>query len=194
MKKKIKLSEWAKINCMEYRSAWRLAKSGKLDDIVEILPSGKILVLVDENEKNEKDVYLYARVSSHDQKEDLERQLLRLFTYASQNGYNVIGFEKEIASGLNDKRKKLEKVLKCNKSSKIIVEHKDRLTRFGFNYLELLLKKDNREIIVIHDNEDKKEDLIEDFVSIITSFCAKIYGSRKSKRKVLDIKEQLKDD
>jgi predicted site-specific integrase-resolvase len=65
----------------------------------------------------------------------------------------------------------------------IVVEHKDRLTRFGYNYLEQLLKVQDRRIEVINLAEDGKEDLIQDFVSIVTSFCARLYGQRRSKRK-----------
>lgn len=65
----------------------------------------------------------------------------------------------------------------------IIVEHKARLTRFGFNYLDPLLKMQNRRMEVIHLAEDGKEDLIQDFVSMVTSFCARLYGQRRSQRK-----------
>jgi predicted site-specific integrase-resolvase len=65
----------------------------------------------------------------------------------------------------------------------IVVEHKDRLTRFGYNYLEQLLKMQDRRIEVINLAENGKEDLIQDFVSIVTSFCARLYGQRRSKRK-----------
>jgi predicted site-specific integrase-resolvase len=65
----------------------------------------------------------------------------------------------------------------------IVVEHKDRLTRFGYNYLEQLLKMQDRRIEVINLAENGKEDLVQDFVSIVTSFCARLYGQRRSKRK-----------
>lgn len=191
--KKIKLSEWAKINQMHYRSAWRLYKEGKLEDIVEVLPSGKILVKIEQeiNEELKNSVFLYARVSSNDQKEDLDKQLLRLVSYATEKGYKIVGFEKEIASGLNDSRPKLHKALTNKKYSKLIVEHRDRLSRFRFNLIQLLLKETNKEIEVINESLDKDSDLIDDFVSIITSFCSRIYGSRRSKRKIITITEDL---
>lgn len=75
----------------------------------------------------------------------------------------------------------------------IIVEHKDRLTRFGFNYIETLLNTKNKEIVVINHLEDDN-DLLEDLVSVITSFCARIYGQRRSKRKTEKIIQELKDN
>jgi len=90
---------------------------------------------------------------------------------------------KEIGSGVNDTRPKLLKLLTDPSVSVIVLEHKDRLTRFGYNYLEQLLKMQDRRIEVINLAEDGKEDLIQDFVSIVTSFCARLYGQRRSKRK-----------
>ena len=76
----------------------------------------------------------------------------------------------------------------------IIVEHKDRLTRFGFNYIKALLESRGGSVIVINEVESNKEDLIQDFVSVITSFCARIYGQRRSKRKTEKLLEGLKED
>ena len=89
----------------------------------------------------------------------------------------------EFGSGLNDKRPKLEKLLLDETITKIVVEHKDRLTRFGFNYIEKLLSRSGIELEVVNNVEGEKEDLIRDFVSVITSFSARIYGQRRSKRK-----------
>ena len=100
---------------------------------------------------------------------------------------------KECASGVNDSRTKLSAILDNPKVTRIVVEHKDRLTRFGFNYIKLLFKG---EIIVINDTENKcEEDLMSDFISIITSFCARIYGKRRTRRKTESIiKELSKND
>jgi predicted site-specific integrase-resolvase len=73
----------------------------------------------------------------------------------------------------------------------IVVEHKDRLTRFGFNYIEQLLAMQGRKIEVINLTENGKEDLIQDFVSMVTSFCARLYGQRRSKRKTERIIAEL---
>ena len=151
--------------------------------------TGSIFVpddIFDDDKKPEKTV-IYARVSSHDQKQDLERQVERLTNYCINNGYDVHSVEKEIASGVNDNRKKLLKILHDKDVTRIVVEHKDRLTRFGFNYIQALCDRDNIELIVVNKASDDKTDLIEDLVSIITSFCERIYGNRKATRVKTDI-------
>ena len=94
---------------------------------------------------------------------------------------------KEIASGLNDNRRKLNSILSDKTITRIVVENKDRLTRFGFNYIQTLLSIDDREIVVINKNQEKDQDLIQDFVSIITSMAARVYGNRRSKNKTKEI-------
>ena len=94
-------------------------------------------------------------------------------------------------SGLNDKRPKLEQILKSEDYSILLVEHKDRLTRFGFNYIETLLETKGIKIEIINEAIEEKADLIEDLVSIITSFCGRIYG-RKRKEKTKEIIEKIK--
>ena len=74
------------------------------------------------------------------------------------------------------------------------MEHKDRLTRFGYNYINILFKEQSRTIEIINYQEDQKEDLIQDFVSIITSFCTRIYGLRRSKRKTEQLIQELEND
>jgi putative resolvase len=112
--------------------------------------------------------------------------------YASAKGYKIEKEIKEIGSGLNDKRIQLESILKKDNWSKIIVEHKYRLARFGLNYLNVLLEKQGKSIEVINEVQEGKEDLMQDFVSIITSFTARLYGLRRSKRKTEQIIKGLK--
>lgn len=118
----------------------------------------------------------------------------RLKSYAYAKGYTVITEVREVGSGLNDKRQKLEKVLLSDEWSIIIVEHKDRFSRFGFNYISLLLEKLGKKVEVINEAESEREDLMSDFVSIITSFTARLYGQRRSKRKTEKIIEELKKE
>jgi predicted site-specific integrase-resolvase len=105
--------------------------------------------------------------------------------------YRVI---EEFGSGINDQKPKLITMLKKDDFTKIVVEHKDRLTRFGFNYLETLLNVHGKEIEVVNNVDTDEEDLIQDFVSMITSYCARIYGKRRSKRKTEKLIKELKDD
>ena len=113
--------------------------------------------------------------------------------YCAAKGYQVAVVVKEIGSGVNDTRVKLLKLLTDPTIGLIVVEHKDRLTRFGFNYIEQLLAMQGRKIEEINLAENGKEDLIQDFVSIVTSFCARLYGQRRSKRKTERIIAELQN-
>lgn len=130
-------------------------------------------------EKKEERVVVYARVSSSANKANLATQTRRLVDYCAARGYRVHKVISEFGSGLNDTRPKLEKLLQEQDFTKLIIEHKDRLTRFGFNYIETMLNKNNIEIEVLNPVLDDEADIIQDF----TSFCARIYGKRRSKRK-----------
>ena len=189
----MKLSKWAKQQGVSYRTAWRHFKNGKIKGAYQ-LESGTIIVPETKKEQKEEKVVIYARVSSSEQKEDLKRQQERLISFCNARGWQVFKSYSEIASGLNDKRPKLQKILSDSSVTKIVVEHKDRLARFGINYIDLLLKLDEREIFVVNGVEDDEQDLMQDFVSIITSFTARLYGKRRSKRKTEKIVKQLQKD
>jgi predicted site-specific integrase-resolvase len=94
----------------------------------------------------------------------------------------------EIASGLNDTRPKLEKLLADTSIGTIIVENRDRLTRFGSHYIETLLEAQGRRIEMIF-QRDTGDELVDDFVAVITSLSARIYGRRQSKRRAEKIKQ-----
>jgi predicted site-specific integrase-resolvase len=111
----------------------------------------------------------------------------RLRDYAAANGYKVAKEVTEIASGLNDQRPQFSKLLANIEIGIIVVEHKDRATRFGFNYISLLLATQGRIIEVINES-DTKDELVDDFVALITSMAARIYGKRSSKRRAQEIR------
>jgi predicted site-specific integrase-resolvase len=136
-------------------------------------------------------VAIYARVSSAEHRANLERQVERLSHYCEVNGYQVAQIVKEIASGVNDSRPKLLSLLKDTGVTRIVIEHKDRLTRFGFHYLETLLETQGRTIEVVNVAENDKEDLIADLVAIVYSFTARLYGQRRPKRKTARIVQEL---
>ncbi len=190
----MKLSQWAKEKGVSYRTAWRHFKEGKIKGAYQ-LDTGTIIIpeIKSENQRDEK-VVIYARVSSSEQKQDLKRQEQRLISFCNARGWQVHKSYTEVASGLNDKRPKLQKLLSDRSITKIVVEHKDRLARFGINYIDLLLKLDGREIFIVNGVEDDEQDLMQDFVSIITSFTARLYGKRRSKRKTEKIMKELKED
>lgn len=139
-------------------------------------------------------IIIYCRVSSTVNKKNLETQRERLVSYCNAKGYKIDRIIEEFGSGINDKRPKLQKLLEDQDFTKIVVEHKDRLSRLGFNYLEILLKKNGISIEVINNVDTDEEDIVQDFVSIITSYCARIYGKRRSKRKTEKLIKELNDE
>jgi len=189
----MKLSKWAKIQGIGYRAAWNHFTLGLIPGAYK-LNSGAIIVPDAQKITNiQEHVVCYSRVSSSQNKDNLISQSKRIMDFCSAKGWIVSEDVREIGSGLNDNRKKLLKVFTDKKATKIVVEHKDRLTRFGFNYIDALCKSFNCEIIIINPATTDKEDLIQDFTSIITSFCAKIYGQRRSKHSTEKIIKSLED-
>jgi len=183
----MKLSQYAKKVGVTYKTAWRWYKAGTLDAYQT--PTGMVIVRDPLAEKPETGrIALYARVSSADQKSDLERQVQRLRDYAAARGYRVAKEVTEIASGLNDNRPKFLKLLADPSIGTIIVEHRDRGTRFGWNYLTTLLEVQGRRIEALFPNETQ-DDLVNDFVSLITSVAARIYGRRGSRHRAEQIKQ-----
>ena len=189
MKQKIKLSEWAKLNSYTYRGAFNLYQRGQIPGLTKT-ESGALLVEIEDGpyDQPESNV-VYARVSSSENKKNLETQADRVCQFCAAKGWVVHTVIKECASGLNDERPKLQKILKENKATKLIVEHKDRLTRFGFEYLKTLF---GGEIVVINEVTEDEQDLMQDFISLVTSFCARLYGRRRSRRKTEKLIEGLK--
>lgn len=127
-------------------------------------------------------IALYARVSSADQREDAERQIARLRDYAAARGYHVINEVVELASELNDQRPKLTNVLTDPGIGVMVVEHPDRLTRFGYHSIVSFLAMPGRRIETVVPT-DTGDDLVDDFVAVITSMAARLYGRRTSKRR-----------
>jgi predicted site-specific integrase-resolvase len=127
-------------------------------------------------------VGLYARVSSSDQKNDLEAQLGRLLAYANSQGWTVVKSVTEVGSGLNGRRPKLMKLLVDPDIGVIVVEHRDRLMRFGAEYVEAALAAQGRKLVVI-DPAEVKDDLVQDMIEVLTSFCVRLYGRRSARNK-----------
>ncbi len=133
---------------------------------------------------------IYARVSSSDQKGDLERQIEYLTQYCSAKGYRVIDILSDVASGLKTNRRGLLKLFKYVISRQIdviVVTYKDRLTRFGFEYLEYFFKQYSVRIEIVYGEEPKDayQELVKDLLAIVTSFAGKLYGMRSHKKKKL---------
>ena len=143
---------------------------------------------------------IYARVSSSDQKNDLERQVEYLKKYCSAKGYNVVDILTDVASGLNEKRRGLKKLFEYVVNGKVdvvVVSYKDRLTRFGFKYLEEFFNSHGVRIEVVFGEEPKdlQPELIEDLIAIVTSFAGRLYGMRSHKKKMVveSVKQAIRD-
>jgi putative resolvase len=137
----------------------------------------------------------YARVSRHDQKDDLTRQVLVLESYCAKNGW---GFEiiQDLGSGMNYKKKgliRLIKLITSDQVERLVLTHKDRLLRFGSDLIFTLCEQFGTEVIIINRSDDStfEEDLASDVLEIITVFSARLYGSRSHKNK--KIVEELKE-
>lgn len=186
----MKLNHWAKEKGILYRTAWLMFKRGQIPGAYK-LPTGTIIIPNEKNVNKKEHVITYARVSSSENKDNLESQSIRLINYCNANGWKTDENIKEIGSGLNDQRPKLLKILTSGIATKLVVEHKDRLSRFGSSYIELACKHFNCEVVYINNITNEKEDLIQDFVNVITSFCARIYGQRRCKRKTEQLIKEL---
>lgn len=172
----MKLSTWAKKNGLSYKAAWRLFKTGQLPLPTTQLKTGTILVHELPTASPARAV-LYARVSSHDQKADAERQLERLRTFAAAQGLPVAKEIIEIGSGLNGHRKQILKLLADPTLTVIVVEHRDRLARFGVELVTAALEAQGRRVLVMNETE-AKDDLVQDMTDVLTSLCARLYGQR----------------
>jgi len=178
----MKLSQWAKKNSITYRTAWQMYKNKQIPNAYS-LTTGTIVVPDSVSYESQEYIVTYARVSSSENKDNLKRQSERLVAFCNARGWQTHCNIQEIGSGLNDKRKMLLRLLQEGKITKLVVEHKDRLARFGVSYIECLCKHIKCELVVINQQENNRDDLMQDFVSVVTSFCARLYGQRRSKRK-----------
>jgi len=179
----MKLSEYAKQMGVRYETAWRWFRDGKIQG----QRIGPHTIIITEGERPPEErtqrVAIYARVSSHEHEANLDQQAERLLSYCAAKGYQVSKVVKEIASGVNDSRPKLLALLEDQSITLIVVEHKDRLTRFGFRSLETLLRGQGRALEVVNEAGNETEDLMADLTAILYSFTARLYGQRRAKRK-----------
>lgn len=177
----MKLSAWAKQQGLTYKAVWKMWRADKLPFPSEQLPTGTILVHPPVT-ATEDGVALYARVSSADQKADLDRQVARLAEFAATKNWRVIAVIKEIGSGFNGHRRGLMRLLRNPAVKTLVVEHRDRLMRFGFEYVEAALAAQGRTVLVI-DPVEITDDLVRDMTEVLTSMCARLYGKRAAANK-----------
>jgi putative resolvase len=189
----MKLSSYAKKIGISYNSAWRMWKRGQIPGYQ--LPTGT--VIIDPPELRSVPVHavaVYARVSSSENKDNLERQAERLVTWCNAQGWSVSKVVKECGSGVNDQRPKFLALLADPKIGQIVVEHKDRASRFGVASIQTLLAMQGRKLVIVNTADTAEDDLMGDFISIITSFCARLYGRRRAKRKTEQVLAALQQN
>ena len=165
---------------MHYQTAWEWARDGKMPVPVVQTPSGRWLVTAPE--LGEGRAVAYCRVSSADQRDDLERQAGRVVAGATGRGLVVAQVVSEAGSGMNGHRRKLTRILSDPAVTVIVVEHRDRLTRFGFGHLAASLTACGRRIVVL-DEAETTDDLVRDVTEVLTSLCARLYGRRSASRR-----------
>jgi predicted site-specific integrase-resolvase len=188
----MKLSDYARREGVRYETAWRWYRDGKIKGH----RVGKHTIMVDEDKPVQpvgQQVAVYARVSSAENTSNLDSQAERLVAYSVAKGYQIARVVKEVGSGVNDARPKFLALLEDLSIQTIVVEHKDRASRFGVRYIESLLRLQGRHLEVVNQSENGTEDLLTDLTSIIYSFCARLYGQRRAKRKTEKIVEHLQE-
>ena len=180
--RRISLTAWGRLYGFDKATTARMHHAGKLPPELQIeqLPNRRYYVVVPA--ENDGRCVVYARVSSGDQKEDLDRQVGRVVEWATQQGYRPDEVVKEIGSGLNGNRRWLRRVIADPTVKVIVAEHRERLCRFGFEYLEAALAGRGARIVV-KDQDEVEDDLVRDVTEVMTSLCARLYGRRSAKRR-----------
>ncbi len=175
------MKEWAELQGVHHVTAYRWFREGTLP-----VPARKVgrLILVDPDGVVERaeaarpgSTVVYARVSSADQRADLDRQVARVTAWATGNGLTVDRTVTEVGSALNGKRRRFLALLRDHAVTTIVVEHRDRFARFGAEYVEAALAASGRRLLVA-DPSEVDDDLVRDVTEILTSLCARLYGRR----------------
>ena len=179
----MKLAEWARASGVHPQTAYRWFRQGTMPVPARRLPSGTILVDTSASPPGGH-VVLYARVSAYDQRADLDRQVARLTTWATSQGVSVAEVVTEVGSAMNGRRPKLKRLLADPHVRMIVVEHRDRLARFGVEHLEAALSAHDRKLVVA-DPGETTDDLVRDMIEVLSSFCARLHGRRGARNRAL---------
>lgn len=180
----MKLAEWARSYGVHPNTAYRWFHDGTMPVPARRLASGTIVVEGQPTAVADGRTVAYCRVGSHDERADLERQAGRVSLWASEHGLSIDEIVTEVGSGLNAKRPRLARLLADGGVARIIVEHRDRLARFGVEHLAAALSAQGRQISVV-DEAEVDDDLVRDMTEVLTSFCAHLYGRRGARNRAL---------
>ncbi|MCW2932835.1 MAG: Resolvase-like [Actinomycetia bacterium] len=173
------LKEWAASQGVSYATARRWHDAGALP--VPAYQAGRLIVIGDPAPASRAGVTaVYARVSSTDQKADLDRQVARVTAWAAAEGLAVGRVVTEVDSALDGKRRKFLALLRDETVTVIVVEHRDRFARFGAEYVEAALSAQGRRLLVA-DPAEVDDDLVGDVTEILASLCARLYGQRAAR-------------
>jgi len=182
----MKLSDWARANGVHPKTAYRWWRNGTLP-----VPARQVnarVILVDDAASAHRAapelsaVGLYARVSSHDQRSDLDRQIARLSQWAAKDGVGVVRIEAEVGSGMNGARARVRRLLADPAVRTVVVEHRDRLGRMNVEPVEAALSASGRSLVVL-DPAERDDDLVRDMTEVLTSFCTRLYGRRSARNR-----------
>jgi putative resolvase len=176
----VNLTSWARLNGVHPQTAYRWLRQGTLPVPARRVGPRTVLVDMPAGAEEPGGVALYARVSSHDQRGDLERQLGRLVTWAGEQHLPVTQAVSEVGSGMDGSRPKLRRLLADRTVRTIVVEHRDRLARLGSEYVEAALLGAGRRLVVV-DATEVEDDLVRDMTEVLTSLCARLYGRRSAR-------------
>ena len=178
------LAAWAESVGVNRHTAYRWFREGTLPVPAERVGRLILVRTAPAGEGAAGGVVIYARVSSHDQRADLDRQVARVTVWATEQGLTVRQVVTEVGSGLNGKRPKLRRILSDSDAKVIVVEHRDRLARFGMEHLEAALAAQGRRIVVA-DPGETTDDLVRDMIEVLTSMCACLYGRRGARNRAM---------
>ena len=174
----VNLREWALSQGVHPQTAYKWFREGKLP--VPARKMGKLILvgdLADRPAQHRGRTVVYARVSSAEQKPDLDRQVARVISWGTEHGYEIGQVVTEVGSALNGKRRKFLALLEDSSATVVLVEHRDRFARFGAEYVSAALGAAGRQLVVVDDAE-VDDDLVRDMTEILTSMCARLYGKR----------------
>jgi putative resolvase len=181
----VNLTEWARSQGVHPQTAYRWFREGSLPVPAVRVNQRTVLVNPDGGEGAfGSGVGLYARVSSHDQRADLDRQVARLSDWAAKSGLVVVRVEAEVGSGMNGARRKVRRLLADPRVATVVVEHRDRLGRMNTELVEAALSAQGRRLVVL-DSGEVTDDLVRDMVEVLTSFCARLYGRRSARNRAI---------